>query len=212
MSFILDALRKSETQRQRTAAPTLADTHYHARKKSHNVWIPILVVILTVNIAVITFMLFNPSSETDDTGMRDDSTSARVVREIPLRSFDSATTEEPQPVPTRELTPGAELIPVLGSKPATAATKVEPVVAPPEPDPIVLPTLRQLVQSGQVSVAPLRIDIHVYSDDPAARFVFINMRQYKEREALDEGPMLEEITSTGVILSYHGNRFNLERE
>jgi general secretion pathway protein B len=209
MSFILDALRKSETQRQRKSSPTLADTHYHERKKSNSVWIPAFVVILTVNIVVIAFMLFNQSG-TDNTRLPENSASAKVVRDIPLRSPGIESTAVPTPV--RELTPDVEPVPVSAGQPLPAVTKFEPVVAPPEPDPIILPTLQQLVQSGQVTVAPMHVDIHVYSDNPSKRFVFINMRRYKERQRLDEGPMLEEITSTGVVLSHQGNRFILERE
>jgi len=209
MSFILDALRKSETQRQRKSSPTLADTHYHARKKSNSVWVPALVVILTINIVVIALMLFN-QSRTDSSRMSENPATARVVREIPLQSSGMETAAVPAPV--RELTPDVESTPVSIGRPPPAVTKVEPVVAPPEPDSIILPTLQQLVQSGQVSVAPMRVDIHVYSDNPSKRFVFINMRRYKERQRLDEGPMLEEITDTGVVLSHQGNRFVLERE
>ena len=49
MSFILDALRKSETERQRHAAPGLADARYQASRNKRNVWVPVLSVILGVN-------------------------------------------------------------------------------------------------------------------------------------------------------------------
>jgi hypothetical protein len=38
------------------------------------------------------------------------------------------------------------------------------------------------------------------------------MKKYKEGENLVEGPSVEEITSTGVILSYRGKRFTLDRD
>jgi general secretion pathway protein B len=56
------------------------------------------------------------------------------------------------------------------------------------------------------------VDIHVYSDVQSERFVFINMNKYKENSSLDEGPVLKEITSDGVILEHNGIAFILPRE
>ena len=56
----------------------------------------------------------------------------------------------------------------------------------------------------------LRLDLHVYAIDPAERFVFINMRKLKEGESLPEGVRVEQITPTGVALSYRGQRFTLD--
>ena len=58
----------------------------------------------------------------------------------------------------------------------------------------------------------LRIDIHVYSETPVDRFVFINMTKYKENAILSEGPVVAEIVPDGVILDYQGVRFLLPRE
>jgi hypothetical protein len=37
------------------------------------------------------------------------------------------------------------------------------------------------------------------------------MKKYREGDTLAEGPFVDEITSTGVILNHRGNRFTLER-
>ena len=42
-------------------------------------------------------------------------------------------------------------------------------------------------------IPPLHIDIHVFSANPAERFVFINNRKYVEGATLTEGPVLERI-------------------
>jgi general secretion pathway protein B len=52
----------------------------------------------------------------------------------------------------------------------------------------------------------------VFSTKPAERFVFINMRKYREGTTLQEGPTLESITRDGAVLSYHGLRFVLPRQ
>jgi general secretion pathway protein B len=75
-----------------------------------------------------------------------------------------------------------------------------------------LPTAAELRASGQLQMPELHLDIHVYSEDPAERFVFINMVRHREKSRLAEGPVVLEITPEGVILDYQGTRFLLPRE
>jgi general secretion pathway protein B len=57
--------------------------------------------------------------------------------------------------------------------------------------------------------ASLRLDVHVYSDDPQERFVLINLQKYFEGQELQEGPRLDEITPDGAVLSFRGQRFRV---
>ena len=75
-----------------------------------------------------------------------------------------------------------------------------------------LPSLIELHAAGRVQVAPLHLDIHVFSYVPAERFVFINMNKATEGSVLDEGPRVEEITVDGVVLRHQGETFKLTRE
>ena len=49
MSFILDALRKSDAERQRAVTPGLSDVRYATRRSKRNIWLPILVAVLAAN-------------------------------------------------------------------------------------------------------------------------------------------------------------------
>ena len=55
----------------------------------------------------------------------------------------------------------------------------------------------------------LNLDLHVYSDQVANRFVIINSRKYREGGQLTEGPTVETINPEGVILAIQGRRFTL---
>ena len=55
----------------------------------------------------------------------------------------------------------------------------------------------------------LHIDIHVYSENAAERFVFVNMKKYDEGNFLDEGPLIKAITEEGVILEQNDISFLL---
>ena len=63
MSFILDALRKSEHDRQRTAGPALAEVPVAPTRPRTNLWAPIAVALLVVNFAVIGVLLLRKSND-----------------------------------------------------------------------------------------------------------------------------------------------------
>ncbi|MDH3509896.1 MAG: general secretion pathway protein GspB [Gammaproteobacteria bacterium] len=215
MSFILDALRKSETERQQQTGPGLVNGQYRAPKTGKNIWIPLLVIVLAANVVILAWLM---NAEAPDSGE-----SARPV----------ARENTPTPVESAEIRPLAREL--INSQRATVAEPVQTRNAdlgPPEPairgagaDALNaadtaeagtiqegLPNLQQLVLAGELSVQPMHLDIHVYSKTRTERFIFINMKKYKEGDILVEGPSVEEITSTGAILRYRGNRFTIERD
>jgi general secretion pathway protein B len=75
-----------------------------------------------------------------------------------------------------------------------------------------LPSLDQLRTAGLVSIDSLHIDMHVYSTNAAKRFVFINMKKYREGERLAEGPTIEAITADGIIMIQQGTRFQMSKD
>ncbi|MCP5093694.1 MAG: general secretion pathway protein GspB [Gammaproteobacteria bacterium] len=75
-----------------------------------------------------------------------------------------------------------------------------------------MPTIHEVRANGTVVLPDLHLDIHVFSDIPKDRFVFINMSKHREDSRLAEGPMVEEITPEGVVLEYSGTSFLLPRE
>ena len=228
MSLILDALRKSENQRQRESGPALAVVPEAVERRGPAPWMWILGALLGLNIVVLAaLLLFDASPEP-----------AGPARAAPAESSPLAARRiEPIPValparrPAGEVRPLAvELSPAPQTAPATPAsagsTAREPAIpdrpadrpaAPPaarpgdDPD-ARLPSFNELVVKGQLNVPAMHLDIHVYSDDPAERFVFLNMRKYREGDDTREGPQVERIAVDGVVMSHEGRRFVLPRE
>ncbi len=92
------------------------------------------------------------------------------------------------------------------------APEPEPVVQAPAPqraDPS-LATYSDVALTG-ADIPSLHLDIHVYSDDPGSRFVFVNMRKYREGDRVDDGLHVERITVDGAVLVHRGRRFLLPR-
>jgi len=50
------------------------------------------------------------------------------------------------------------------------------------------------------------VTVHVYSEDPAKRFVIIKSLRLREGDRTDDGLVVEEIRPDGVVLSAEGQR------
>lgn len=240
MSFILDALRKSDAERQRAATPGLADIRYARRPTRRSLWLPLLAVALVANLAVMGVQWLRrpaaaPAAVPDAAAPVPTApvavAPAPVVPRAPAPAVRPLASEteavaEPGPEAAADVPPldgdlaPAELaaleLPVEEPAvvPAPVAAAPAPVPAAPPPaaasrirDTPLLPTADQLIAAGTLKVPTLNLDLHVYNDDPARRFVILNGGRYREGATLREGPTVAEITSDGVILDNQGTRF-----
>jgi general secretion pathway protein B len=223
MSFILDALKKSEIERQRQSMPGLMDAPSGARRSRLPLWAVLLGALLAINIVVLAVMLIRngaapapaaasaPLKRADTTAPTAAKTAATPDHFSPL---DSAPVYAPEiPVPPAE-------------EPAAAARSFAQRSAPRplrKPDPVLvdespadneelLPSISEVNLTGAQALAELHLDVHVYATKPSDRFVYINMRKYHEGNTLQEGPVLERIRRDGVVLNYQGVRFVLPRQ
>ena len=72
-----------------------------------------------------------------------------------------------------------------------------------------IPLIHNLPESIRTQLPALELNVHVFSDNPSKRFVYINSIRYSEGARIGDGIILEEIISNGVILSYRGTFFRL---
>jgi hypothetical protein len=70
------------------------------------------------------------------------------------------------------------------------------VAAPAAPPAVAPPAERAPGEPG----GRLTLDVLVYSDSPAERFVFISGRKYVEGQTISEGVVLERITAEGAVV------------
>jgi general secretion pathway protein B len=216
MSFILDALRKSETERQRQSGPGLVDAGYRPPARRRGVWLPLLVVVLVANLVLMGFFW-----------LRREPATAPAAAAVPAAGAQPAVTPAARLPAAATPDAAAEAqFAAIADMPAVDEPPVTEVLEPPpepavqvrseaNPDPAVsedLPTAEQLVAEGALSTPTLHLDIHVFSAAPAERFVFINTRRYTEGAQMSEGPRVEEIREDGVVLSVEGRRFLLTRD
>jgi general secretion pathway protein B len=239
MSLILDALRKSEHQRQRQVGPGLAVVPEARPTRRPPGWVLILVALLALNIIVLAALLL-----TDRRAERVAADPPAVARSAAPALAPARATPSPTPAAATGLSTPVELParprredvrplttevapPSVAPAPAAAqaTTGAGPEPAPPGaangPAPQTasrassdagLPRFADLVIRGELNVPHMHLDIHVHSGNPAERFVFINMRKYLEGQATQEGPRVERITPEGVVMDYQGQRFLLARD
>ncbi len=68
-------------------------------------------------------------------------------------------------------------------------------------------SVRDLPESSRANLNQYEVNVHVFDDDPIRRFVLINMDKYKEGDRIaNNGPLVEEITSKGVVIDYGSGR------
>lgn len=136
----------------------------------------------------------------DAAGMRATRTAVAPTRGGTVTVADQPLTSEASAPPAR-----ADTARTPAPDTATRVPEVQRVPGARE----TLPGYQDLVLSGRAKLPPLHLDIHVFADDPARRFVFVNNRKYREGERLDEGGRVEKITPHGAILEHRGHRFEL---
>jgi general secretion pathway protein B len=201
MSFILDALKKSETERQQQTGAEFTNVPSSPDNPQSFKWLWILGLLLLVNIAVLVGLLMR----TDRTPDVPTTIEEMPAEQTPITepSFAERITEakQNQPVLTESAAIEEQAAIQQAAPGRTAAINRARVL-----------TIDEVRLNGTLQITDLHLDIHVYSDDPAERFVFINMAKHREQSKLEEGPVVVEIRPDGVILEHQGTTFLLPRE
>jgi general secretion pathway protein B len=233
MSFILDALKKSESDRQRQSAPALFEVKVAAPRRRFPLWVIAVAALLAINIAFLIWyglrspaapapVANNPAAASQaPAGMV---TVPATATYIPANAAPTVTLGSSVPdagvVAPSHAPPLAEE-PVLSGQESSVppdydARDYQPAITPAQANATAaarrsgsLPSRDEVLAQG-TQLPDLRLDLHVYDADPAKRFVFINMRRLREGETLPEGVRVDEITQTGARLSYRGTNFVLE--
>lgn len=196
MSYILDALKRSEQQRIRgrrrssargQAASAQSEPFYAA-------WIrPGQMVIIVMVLGVLLFL---------------------GARAFFRASPPAAPATEPTAPP-----PQSKVEAKIQAAMPAVAPKAEAALAPPRPRaPVLSPPadgpvrfLRSLPMDFQQGLPELVVNIHVYAAEELNRILYINNRSYRRGEQVQDGIIVEEIVPDGVVLQFRGQRFKLPR-
>ena len=234
MSFILDALKKSENDRQRQAAPALFEVKVAAPRRKFPVWAVGLAVLFGVNVFALGWVLLRDSATPPGAPTQAVSAPAAAQPVVTSTPPGMVTVPATVTIPTTVNIPISAAPTVTMGNPATPieepvlsggetpvppdynASDYAPAITPAEAGAMAavrrsggVPSRDEVLARG-VQIPELRLDLHVFAANPAERFVFINMRKLREGEMLPEGVRVDSITPTGAQLSYRGTHFSIE--
>ena len=229
MSYILDALRKSESERNQGRVPDLGQQVQLIHKPRPR-GIPVMAWVglgLVLNAVVVALVFWPGWSLVPEQGTK--TAEAPAVVAEPVENAPVAETPPQAPVAPEPQPPAMAESPVAASgEGATTAPEITPekptVIVPswkssgapgPVPAPDAgfagegrVPHLVEMPMSFQRRIPTLIFSSHVYASDPAARRVMINDNYLRPGERF-AGILVEQITVDGVVLSLDGQRFRV---
>ncbi len=212
MSFILDALKKSETERARQAGPALLEMRIVRPPQRLPAWAMMVGALLIAIVAVLGWLAWRPASA--------------PVALAPSVLVPAATSAPAQPAAATIITTRPQENTAEVASNAAGTGTGEPGTAEPNPadtEPAVAPDPRTARSESAATglhnyaelggAAPeLRLDMHVYAANPAERYAFINMHKVHEGDVTPEGAQVRQITREGVVLEFRGSEFLLGRQ
>jgi len=228
MSFILDALKKSESDRQRQSGPALYEVKVAPPRGGLPPWAVAVVILLAINLMIGLWMLLRhplarPATET--------AAAAAPVAAAPLPvapatlQITAPTVAPAAPAPLAAVQAAPPTAGAAGTDGGHADLLTAEDFAPAsEPATSGLgghvrrgtgtgvPLYQDAASTPGTQIPQLRLDLHAYAARPQDRFVMINMHKVREGDTLPEGVRVDSITPDGAVLSYKGSSFLLPRD
>jgi general secretion pathway protein B len=224
MSLILDALKKSEAERQRQSGPTLLEVRVSQPRRRYPTWVIAVGILLAVNILLLlAFVLHRPVTPVQASAPPVAAAPAAAVPTSTASSLPASVAPMPaasvaspavQPLPDSGDAGALVPVPKTFSQPDALADSQNGIGNPADDEPAVpaggghygsLPSFNDV--GGDLP--QLRLDLHVYAERARDSYALINMHKLHEGDTLPEGPRVLAITREGVALDYRGQQFML---
>lgn len=221
MSYILDALRRSESERRQGRVPDLGQQVqfvHKPRKKSSTltVWI---VAALMLNAVVLALVFFWPAAAPQNRAPAPDVVAEKPEAADEARNTEPAPDPKPEPEPLLDPKPVPEPVPEAAPEPITQERPT--IIVPsrlsegqsqpytvPESSSGSVPHLVEMPREFQQSIPDLVFNSHIYASEPSSRRVMINNNYLKAGDSFD-GLRVQQITEEGVVLSKNGRSFRV---
>jgi len=205
MSYILEALKKSEQQRKQGDVPTLQTIHLPRPEQTSTAsWPYLVIVLLLVSLA---FVLGWLQPWQDRQAAETTSAQAQPMAEPPAPAAPAAPVTPVRPEPVAAL-PVVAAAPVVEQQPAYQASADSTIR--PSLEIGAVPYLTDLPELVQQAIPQMNFAGHVYSSNAQQRSVIINGRSMSEGDRVIDGLAVEQITHDGVVFNYRGQLFRMD--
>ena len=219
MSYILDALKKSDRERHEGEVPGLDAIHDRypyspkSRLTSHRTKyflaaFSILLLIFIYSAAL--YLKKNSPAPVQPASIKkkqltNTTTEKTIATTIPEPKKNNAETDLPKaPV---VLTSDKKKILIPYQK--EPSSEEETTAALPQEEPAEIQGFTDLPLAAQEAIPELHFAGHTYAEDPSKRMIIINNNILREGDKVNNSLSLIEITWTGVILDYMGQQFEM---
>jgi general secretion pathway protein B len=214
MSYILEALKKAQAERQLGSSPTLhAPTLQAAEAGGSRYSRPLLLAVLAmaVLIGVLLVLVWRPAAVPSvpapaPTTAAPAPASAGVAiadARAPAPAGAGAQAPAALPVPVAELPPSVANL-ARASAAAAPAAPARPVAVE---EPVV--NQRELPEPIQRALPPVTVGGYIYSKNPADRLLLIDKVLRHEGEEVAPGLVLEKLQPKEAVFSFRGYRYRV---
>jgi len=204
MSYILDALRRAESERERGTVPTLsanpaaadlADDDVAVRRARPWIWAGGLLLLAVLAAAAAHWL------------MRDDAVPPAPPPTLPAQPQPVAAPPPPPPAvqAVAATPPPVEANPASETKPRAPLRPPAPTAAVERP----LPMASGLPEDIRRQLPPLVAGGAMYSESAAHRILIVNGQLFREGVKIAPDLVLEQIKHRGAVLSFKGQRFRI---
>jgi general secretion pathway protein B len=218
MSYILEALKKSDQQRQRGATPTLQAVQITVAAPKRPLFIYGLLAMTLLSAGVLIGWLQPWQSEqipVESVAAEPTILIAQQSAPQPLATPPAMFSSPAQELPAQTATSAGQAPMEIAMQPdSQLASSASSIVMSASEQPRANVTqepevmrLEELPFPIQQEIPPMAVQLHTYSNDPSARLVSVNSIRLREGGSLMMGLKLEQITPDGMIFSYKGYRF-----
>jgi general secretion pathway protein B len=210
MSYILEALKKSQAERQLGSAPTLqavpvgAAPADAAARKRRPLWLALAGGVIVVALALLAWRAQAPAVKPAAPQVAVLAVPAPVVAVPAAPAAPKAVAPAPAP-PLAMIPPSSPPLP----KPAAVRPPPPAPVKASAPEEEKLPSLRELPEAVQRGVPPVTFGGYMYSKDPADRLLLIDKTLRHEGEEVAPGLVLEKLLPKAAVMNYKGNRYRV---
>jgi general secretion pathway protein B len=226
MSYILDALKRTERERLKgrrephAPAPAHSIFMYTPALWRRLAWVVLVAGVAGVSAFLISVYLVHGPAALDPRLAQEPASRATPASPPAPSAVPQATTPTPAAIPAEPAPLAAQLPPAApraAPKPApvskpSAVAAPQRAAAPTAPDVTDdTPWLQDLPEDFRQSLPVLTVNIHVYAPAEERRILYLNNRELRSGDEVQEGLKVEAVVPDGVVLSYQGTRFKLPR-
>jgi len=228
MSYILDALKKSDNERKQGDVPNLQTVHIPISVEPQTQWVLYgFISLLLLILAFVIGMMISDNSADSSSTLQEEQRQSREVDDVSEAKEKAPAAQKTQKI-TAQLTDEslnsdvkdntgqqakkmqvptvAEVVPATQPQKANVPIKSNRSL----PDISKIPYLEELPEYQQQSIPQMTFAGHVYSTNPDNRSVIINDSFMSEGDTVVQGIDVVEITTSGVIFSFHDSFFRMD--